>query len=175
VTIERSTRPVAAKRIVAVARELLDASRLCAIASVSRRHGAHINTAYFAWAADFRCVWLSHPAAGHSSNIRANPSVAIAVYDSTQTWGNPDRGIQLFGTARELSGRAEQSALEVYVERFPEYSRDELGAYRLYALRPRRMKLFDEQVLGAGAFVMARVGERGDVTWERTERYRPSG
>jgi pyridoxamine 5'-phosphate oxidase-like protein len=59
---------------------------------------AHINTAYFAWGDDLNCVWHSHPAAAHSQNLRANPSVAVAVYDSNQSWGNP---IQLFGKARE--------------------------------------------------------------------------
>jgi uncharacterized protein YhbP (UPF0306 family) len=165
VTIGRSNRPVGAARIRRVARELLDASDLCAIATVSRGGRAHVNTAYFAWAADLRIVWVSDPGAGHSRNLRANPSAAVAVYDSGQTWGKPDRGIQLFGSAREAGSDAE----EVYAKRSPEY---EAGMYRCYELRPRRIKLFDERVLGGGVFVTARVAHDGTVTWQRTDLYR---
>jgi uncharacterized protein YhbP (UPF0306 family) len=165
VTIERSARPVAAARIRRVAHALLDASELCAIATATRRGRPHVNTAYFAWAPDLRIVWISDPASSHSRNLRSNPSAAVAVYDSTQTWGTPDRGIQLFGTAREARG----DAAEIYRQRFPDY---EDGPYRYYELRPRRIKLFDEDVFGAGVFVTARVGANGDVAWQRTELYR---
>jgi hypothetical protein len=39
-----------------IARQLLDASKLCAIATVSPRELGHINTAYFAWGDDLNCV-----------------------------------------------------------------------------------------------------------------------
>jgi uncharacterized protein YhbP (UPF0306 family) len=165
VTIERSTRPVAAARIRHVARSLLDASELCAIATVTRGGRAYVNTAYFAWAPDLRIVWISEPGASHSRNLRTSPSAAIAVYDSTQTWGKPDRGIQLFGSARE----AGSDAVQVYAKRFPEY---EDGPYRCYELRPRRIKLFDEDALGAGVFVTARVARDGEIAWQRTDVYR---
>jgi uncharacterized protein YhbP (UPF0306 family) len=165
VTIERSTRPVPAARIRRVARSLLDASELCAIATVSGNDRAYVNTAYFAWAQDLRVVWISEPRASHSRNLRANSSAAIAVYDSTQTWGKPDRGIQLFGSARE----AEADAVVIYSKRFPDYAG---GPYRCYELRPNRIKLFDERALGAGVFVTARVGRDGEVTWTRTDVYR---
>jgi uncharacterized protein YhbP (UPF0306 family) len=165
VTIVRSNRRVAPSRIRRVARELLDVSELCAIATVSRGGRAHVNTAYFASAPDFRIVWISDPRAGHSRNLAANASAAVAVYESTQTWGEPDRGIQLFGSAREAGGAAAQ----IYARRFPGY---EPGTYRCYELRPRRMKLFDERALGPGTFVSARVARDGSVTWERTEVYR---
>jgi hypothetical protein len=42
-----------ATRIVALARDLLEASPLCAIATVASRDRAHVNTAYFAWSTDF--------------------------------------------------------------------------------------------------------------------------
>ena len=168
--ITRSKRPVAATKIAAAARRLLDASTLCAIATVSPRGLAYVNTAYFAWSPDLRLVWLSEPRATHSRNIRANPSVAIAVYDSGQSWGKPDRGIQLFGSAGEAPPEAE----DVYAGRFPEYRGSELPAYRLYQLVPRRLKVFDERELGAATFVTARVAADGRLAWERTEIYRSS-
>ena len=172
--IERSNRPVAAGRIAATARRLLDAATLCAIATVAPGGRAHVNTAYFAWSPRFDLVWSSEPRARHSRNIRANRSVAVAVYSSEQRWGKPDRGIQLFGTARELDPSAAGDAEGLYAARFPDYERTEMAAYRFYVLRPRRLKVFDEPELGRGVFVTARVAGGGRVVWERTEIYRPS-
>jgi uncharacterized protein YhbP (UPF0306 family) len=163
--IERSKRPVAAARIKAVARSLLEASTLCAISTVSPGDRAHVNTAYFAWTEELDVLWLSDPEAQHSRNLSRNPTAAIAVYDSTQTWGKPDRGIQLFGRAREAAPALEP----VYAKRFPAY---EPTGYRLYRFRPNRLKLFDERALGPGVFVTVRVGRGGQVTWQRTDIYR---
>ena len=171
IAIKRSTRRIASGRLRSIARNLLDASTLCAIATVAPGGRAYVNTAYFAWSETFDVVWLSHPDARHSRNIDANRSAAVAVFDSTQTWGNPDRGIQLFGSARPAVRRARRMAEAVYADRFPDYSRNELSAYGLYVLRPRQLKLFDERALGAGLFVTARV-ERGGLEWQRTDVYR---
>jgi uncharacterized protein YhbP (UPF0306 family) len=170
--IERTTRFFPSGRLATAARRLLEASTLCAIATVSPRGRSHVNTAYFAWARDFDLVWLSAPEAAHSRNLGVNPSVAIAVYDSAQTWGNPDRGIQLFGSAREDAGAGAEEAERTYARRFPAFVRDEHADYRFYRFRPRRVKLFDETALGAGVFVTAAVGGGGRLSWQRTEIYR---
>src|SRR5713226_6356053 len=119
--IQRSKRPLAAARLAVTTRRLLNASTLCAIATVSPGNRAHVNTAYFAWSPEFDLVWLSEPRARHSRNIRANGTVAIAVYAWSQSWGKPDRGIQLFGSAREVEGAAAERAGALYAGRFPEY------------------------------------------------------
>jgi uncharacterized protein YhbP (UPF0306 family) len=168
VAIERSRRRVGDARLRRIARELLEASTLCAIATVGPAGRAHVNTAYFAWAPDLRLVWLSHPRAAHSRNLRTNDSAAIAVYDSTQTWGASDRGIQLFGSA----GAGADDAEAIYAGRFPDYLGSGLAAYRFYELGPRAVKLFDEDAIGAGSFVTARVRSGGRLVWERTELYR---
>jgi uncharacterized protein YhbP (UPF0306 family) len=165
--IRRSKRPLAERRIRAGARRLLEASPLCSIATVTPQGRAYVNTAYFAWAPDLRLVWLSEPRAQHSRNLRENSSAAIAVYDSNQSWGKPDRGIQLFGSAREAGEDAEA----IYARRFPDYPDLDLGAYRFFELLPRRVKLFDERELGAATFVTARVRSGGRLAWERTEIY----
>ena len=168
--ISRAAKHPPATRLAALARRLLEASTLCAIATVSPGGRAHINTAYFAWGPEFEIVWWSAPQAQHSRNVHANASVAIAVFRSTQTWGGSDRGIQLFGRARELRGRDALDAERLYAARFRSYDAD-LDAYRFYRLRTNRMKLFDERVLGGGTFVTVRVGPSGRIAWERTERY----
>ena len=163
--IRRSQRRLSQARIGALALELLEASTLCAISTVGPRGRAYVNTAYFAWAPDLRIIWLSDPGARHSRNLRANASGAIAVYDSGQTWGKPDRGIQLFGDARAGGPDAE----EIYAPRFRAY--EPRDSYRFYELVPTRVKLFDEQALGAATFVTAKVTRGGKLAWERTEVY----
>jgi uncharacterized protein YhbP (UPF0306 family) len=170
--IERSHRPIAATRLSEIARRLLEASTLCAISTVTPAGLAHVNTAYFAWSPELDVIWLSEPRARHSRNVRGNPSVAIAVYDSTQTWGTPDRGIQLLGRARRAAEDEIEWCVAVYTRRFAAFVRTDLGAYRFFLFRPRRLKLFDEAALGAGVFVTATVRRDGRLTWNRTEVYR---
>jgi uncharacterized protein YhbP (UPF0306 family) len=173
--IERSRRPMAAARIARATQLVLDASTLCAMATVSAGTRAHVNTAYFAWSPRFDLVWLSEPHARHSRNIDTNGKVAIAVYNSRQSWGKPDRGIQLFGSAREVKGATARHAEMLYRRRFPEYEQGGLTAYRFYRFRPRRLKLFDERELGMGVFVTAKITGAGRLEWERTEIYRAGG
>jgi uncharacterized protein YhbP (UPF0306 family) len=163
---------VAASRLATAARKLLDASNLCAIATVSPGGGAHINTAYFARSPALNLVWISEPGAKHSRNVRAGGTVAIAVYDSNQSWGKQDRGVQLFGSAWEADAASAADAETVYASRFPGYRRRGLGSYRLYVFHPSRLKLFDETEFGPGRFVIARVDDSGGLTWERAEVYR---
>lgn len=172
--IEQSKRPVAGARMTKAAQRLLDASTLCTIATVGPKGSAYVSTAYFAWSPELDVVWMSEPRAQHSRNIRARGTAAIAVCDSTQTWGKQDRGIQLFGSAQQLSGSAASDAEAVYAGRFPDYRGGEFGAYRFYAFHPRRIKLFDERELGGGRFVTARVEDGGRLTWEGTQVYQSS-
>ena len=165
--IERSSNHPPSSRLAAIARRLLDDSKLCAIATVSSGGRAHINTAYFAWGTRYEIVWLSAPDATHSRNVRATGSAAVAVFRSTQTWGGSDRGIQVFGRARELRGPLSLEAERLYAKRFRAYEGD-LPAFRFYRLATRRMKLFDERVLGGGTFVTVSV-QHGGVKWEKTE------
>ncbi|TME31892.1 MAG: pyridoxamine 5'-phosphate oxidase family protein [Chloroflexi bacterium] len=165
--IERSSNHPPSSRLAAIARRLLDESKLCAIATVSSGGRAHINTAYFAWGTRYEIVWLSAPDATHSRNVRATGSAAVAVFRSTQTWGGSDRGIQVFGRARELRGPLSLEAERLYAKRFRAYEGD-LPAFRFYRLATRRMKLFDERVLGGGTFVTVSV-QHGRVKWEKTE------
>lgn len=169
--IKRSNRPVAATRMTAIAHDLLDASTLCALATVAPGGRAHVNTAYFAWSPQFELVWMSEPRAKHSANIRANASAAVAVYDSSQSWGKPDRGIQLFGPARRAENAAADHAEAIYAKRFPDYRRRDLTAYDVYVFRPRRLKIFDERALGTGVFVTATITGKRRLAWERTEIY----
>src|ERR671931_903318 len=142
--IELSKRRVAPGRLAAEARSLLEVSTLCAIATVTSGGQAHVNTAYFAWSDEFQLVWLSMPHAQHSRNVRANGRASVAVYDSAQKWGGRDRGIQLFGTARELEHSADGDAEALYAARFPKYRRGGAGGDPLSLFQARRRKVVDQ-------------------------------
>ena len=169
--IERSQEPVAAPRLEAAARALLQASPLCAIATVTRDGHAYVNTAYFASSPELQLVWLSEPDATHSRNIKETRTAAVAVYDSTQTWGKPDRGIQLFGAAHQVTDAEAGRAEALYANRFHDFESKNFATYRFYVFRPGRVKLFDEGELGAGRFIVAAVDDSGRLTWESTEEY----
>ena len=162
-------RAVARPRIERAAFGLLDASPLCAISTVSPRTTAHIHTAYFVSNRDFEIFWLSDPAARHSRNIRVRPSTAITVFDSHQVWGQPDRGIQLLGSTRRLPATEIAHAEPLYAARFPGYATPDLRAYRFFRFRTERLKVFDEAVFGAGAFVTAIIHGGQRLIWERTD------
>jgi uncharacterized protein YhbP (UPF0306 family) len=172
VPIEQSKDPVVATRLEAVARDLLDASRLCAIATVTADGDAYVNTAYFASNRELHLVWLSDPDATHSRNIQETRTTAITVYDSTQMWGKPDRGMQLSGAAHRATDAETRAAEALYGGRFPDFEAKDFAAYRFYIFRPVRVKLFDEDELGAGRFIVAAVNDKGRLTWVSTETYR---
>jgi uncharacterized protein YhbP (UPF0306 family) len=121
---------------------------------------------YFARSGLFEVVWISDPDSRHSRNLVSNSSAAVTIFDSHQTWGLPDRGIQLFGTAGTASGAAARLAERAYASRFPSYEPSD--SYPIYRFRPREVKLFYERVLGGGTLVTARVTRDG-LAWLRTE------
>jgi uncharacterized protein YhbP (UPF0306 family) len=166
-------RRIGSARLARLARKLLDAAPLCALATVSPGGRAYINTMYFARADPWDLVWISSPDSQHSRNVRERRSASIAVFDSHQRWGGEDRGIQVFGRARELRGTAAHMALRAYAARFRHRDADQiLGRYVVYRLRATRLKIFDERELSRGTFVTTRVGRDGTLQWERTDEYR---
>jgi uncharacterized protein YhbP (UPF0306 family) len=166
VTIERRSRRVSSDRLQSLARRLMNASSLCALATVWPGGRAHINHMYFARSGLFDVVWISDPDSRHSRNLLTNSSAAVTIFESDQTWGRPDRGIQLFGTAGAVNGAAARQAERAYAARFPSY--DPSDSYPIYRFRSREVKLFYERVLGGGTLVTARVTRDG-LAWLRTE------
>jgi uncharacterized protein YhbP (UPF0306 family) len=136
------------------------------MATVTRPHEAHVNTAYFAFSETLELFFLSHPGSLHCRNLEANASVAIAVFSSAQRWTDPGRGVQLFGRAAPARGRRLETADRLYAQRFPSYriwkrtaAAETIGEeYRLYRCLVSRIKIHDEREFGDGVFVEAKVG-----------------
>ncbi len=142
----------------------MSAAPICALATVSVGGRAHINHMYFASNARYEVFWISDPDSIHSRNLARNSSAAVTVYDSHQTFGRPDRGMQLFGTAGVIDGAGADAATRIYKRRFGEYDTD-LPVYRF---RARTVKLFDERSLDGGTLVSASVKPEG-LVWLKTE------
>jgi uncharacterized protein YhbP (UPF0306 family) len=144
---------------------LLAENVLCSMATITAEGRAHINTAYFSYTPDLKVYFFSHPNALHCQNILSNPSMALAIFSSRQIWGNPDRGLQLFGVCKKVTGREVSKADKLYGDRFAKYTAwkadlpsDSTGRdYRFYRFVTTELKVFDEKELGAGIFVVARV------------------
>jgi len=145
----------------------MNAAPLCSLATISFRNKAHINHMYFAWSGRFDVYWISDADSVHSRNLLRNRSAAITIYDSKQTWGRPDRGMQLFGNAGVVTGRAAGEAANAYAARFKDFDADS-SDLPYYRFRPRTVKLFDERALDPGTLVTARVTRNG-LAWVRTE------
>ena len=147
-----------------VARRLMNAAPLCALATVSPGGRAHINHMYFAWGDRYEVFWISDPDSIHSRNLARRATAAVTIFASNQVWGRPDRGIQLFGTAGVARGT---EGLRLYTRRFRDFDPDsnDLPCYRF---KPRTVKLFDERSLEGGTLVTARVTSDG-LVWSKTE------
>lgn len=150
---------------------VLDETPLCSLATVApcgAAHGAHV---YFAYAPDFELYFLSHPDSVHCRHLRANPTVAISVYDSRQRWGGWDCGVALEGACRGARGKEAARAEEAYRRRFPPYREwraslepgDPALGWRFHRFAPARIKVLDEAVLGGGVFAIASLRRQARV------------
>ena len=147
-----------------IARALAE-SPLCAWATVTGSRQPHINTAYFAYSEDLDLYFLSHPSSTHCRNVSANPSMAVAVFASTQSWTSPGLGLQLFGRCEPATGMHSEAAERLYGLRFPAHAawKDTLKpgetafAYRFYRFVPEMIKILDEAEFGDAVWLALRL------------------
>ena len=138
---------------------------LCSMATVTPEHRAHVNTAYFSYSDELELYFLSHPASRHCQNLEVNPSMAMTVFSSSQRWGGPDRGLQLFGTCKRASGATAIKAADSYTRRFAAFAdwqeslseNDPGKSYAFYRFVVARVNVFDEQAWGKPVFVLASI------------------
>jgi uncharacterized protein YhbP (UPF0306 family) len=142
--------------------DILKHNVLCSMATVNKNgRKAHINTAYFAYSKEPELFFCSYPDSIHCLNLAKNSSMAMTVFNSNQTWGKPDRGIQLFGSCEEAKGHWRKKAEKVYGSRFKEFRNwkreieKEEGEFtlNLYRFAPHEAKILDEPLFGGGVFV----------------------
>jgi uncharacterized protein YhbP (UPF0306 family) len=106
---------------------------------------------YFAAATSTRLYVLTSPTSRHARAWREKQPVAIAVYDSSQPFELPKRGLQLTALPRRIAEQDSADAIKTYGSRFPTMhswlSRpedfDQLES-RFYELTVVAAKVFDE-------------------------------
>ncbi len=140
--------------------EILEANRLLSMATVTKGKRSHINTAYYCYNSSLDLYILTYPNSNHSGNLVKNPSVAVAIFDSSQPWHSGKRGLQLFGTCRPARAHETVEALSLYARRFKGLRKwvrsisdiKKLDS-RFYVIKIESLKLFDEPNFGEENFI----------------------
>jgi uncharacterized protein YhbP (UPF0306 family) len=100
----------------------------------------------------FNLYYMSDPGTIHSKNIKDNPKVACAIYDSTQLYEYEKVGVQLYGEVSELNILekvrwvlklwnkliAVKKDLKVDIDDFIR-----LGKSKMYKVTPKKIKFFN--------------------------------
>jgi len=143
---------------------------LCSMATVTPEGQAHINTAYFAYTKGLEFVFVSYPDSHHARNLQSNSSIAMTVFNSAQTWGRQDTGVQLFGTCRQAEKRLLGKMVSVYGQRYLGFAKwkrqieKKEGEFplRFYQFVPRHATILDEREFGGGLFITVHLPRRRD-------------
>jgi uncharacterized protein YhbP (UPF0306 family) len=144
---------------------ILESTELCSMATLNDVL-PHISTAYFCYTPNLAVYFLSPPTAQHSLNLAKSPAIALTIFDSSQAFAKPKRGLQLFGRCwltREADAR---EAFHVYTKRFPHllnrisrFEDYEAGGIqsRFYQVEINSLKIFDEPRFGKDIWIIASV------------------
>jgi uncharacterized protein YhbP (UPF0306 family) len=136
--------------------DVLGAHRVLAMASIHDGM-AHANAAFYCFNEKLELFFLSDEHSVHSRNFVANESVAVTVFDSSQTMASPKRGLQIFGSCAPAGMIQATEALRLWLRRFPEIKRSlrdpatlvrGLASQRFYTVLPASVKLLDEVRFG---------------------------
>ena len=145
---------------------ILETVTLCSIATNGPDGAAHINAAYFCYTDGMEFYFVSDPGTKHGQNIALQPDIAVAVFDTNQSWGDALRGLQLFGECHIASAMQSATALRTHAGRFHAYGeyikalnpfeRDS-SPHKFYVFRPASLKILDEPEFGEETFVTAEI------------------
>ena len=145
---------------------ILESVELCSIATVGSDGEGHINAAYFCYTDGLDIYFVSDPSTTHCKNIERSPRVAIAVFDTHLPWGEPIRGLQLFGHCHLATTVESAHALATHAARFHAYGdyikalspfEKESSPYRFYVFQALTLKVVDEPEFGEETFITAEV------------------
>lgn len=145
---------------------ILNNVELCSLATVGPAEESHISTAYFCFTDDLDFYFVSDPGTTHGQYIAQHPQIAVAIFDTAQRWGDPLRGVQLFGRCHLASIAESPRALATHAARFHAYGEyikalnpfeREKSPYKFFVFRPCTVKLLDESAFGEETFVTAEV------------------
>ena len=147
---------------------ILEANELSAMATV-RNGESHIHTAYFVYSESLEIYFLSQPTDMHTANIKENHSIAVAIWNNSDEWGEHLQGLQVFGICEEIPflGKESVKAMRLFFQRFPAFKQimKHPGEFktgvtsRVYVVRPHWLKLLDEPRLGRRNYITVEIRE----------------
>ena len=114
-----------------------------------------IATVYYSFDKDLNLYFLSSPTTLHCRQIAKNDKVAVSVADSRQSPSQIKRGLQLSGTAKQISNVAMiKHALHLWKSFLRVKNKDlsyenmvkKVISGRMYIIKPKRIKLFDQEL-----------------------------
>ncbi len=155
-------RQYADKQINRSSSEILDANTLFSVASIKDGKESWINTAYFAYNHKLTFYFLTPTTAQHSKNVKENGSVAVSIFDTHQAVTGKKRGLQIFGTCHQATGKEIKEGIQVYGKRFSGFGErihapDDFEKFkmesRIYVVIPHTIKIFEEVVFGEEKWV----------------------
>lgn len=131
--------------------EFLKQNKLMTVAT----YGDHpwIASVYYSFDEDLNLYFLSDPATLHCKQIAKNPLVAVSIADSTQKVGDLKKGLQLYGTARQISQvhkiqhalRSWKDALSVTNPKLTYQNMvKKVISGRMYKITPKKIKHFNQ-------------------------------
>ena len=141
--------------LAAAARAIIDANQYMTLATADADGRPWASPVWFA-CADYReFVWVSSPAARHSSNIATRPEVAIVIFDSRQKPGT-GQAVYAAAAAEEVPDFEVERALGL----FSSVSEAKIGTpwARLEVEPPARLRLY--HALASEHFVLSGRDER---------------
>lgn len=148
---------------------VLDANELAAISTVRDGANSHIHTAYFAYGDNLEIYFISPLTDQHSVNIGANASVAMAIWNKTERWGESLQGVQIYGKAEVLGfGLNLVKGMTCYLKRFNAFAGiikhpgefAEGISSRMFVIRPSSIKLLDEPRFGRRNYIVLNLGQK---------------
>jgi uncharacterized protein YhbP (UPF0306 family) len=135
--------------------------KLMQLATVSKK--PWICTLYYAIDAKMNIYFISDPGTKHCIDIKNNMNVACAIADSYQKPVDRKLGVQIAGTAKQVSNNMEiEHALKLWNNANPGMNkfiniknfRNGTMQEKLYVIKPKKAKFFNEKLYGPEGFII---------------------
>ena len=159
------TPQLSADAVRASLHQIMAGVHLCTIATCGSDGTPSAATAFFVLDEDDLVLHLmTGPDTTHGRHLLENPSVAITVFSTDQSWTDKKRGLQIFATGALTPAMAVPGVLGQYLARYRGVRGWIKGAAdlpktgsRFFSLTIDRVKLLDEPAFGERVHVQADV------------------
>jgi len=141
---------------------ILSNNKLGTFATINNNE-SYINTAYYCFNSKMDLYFISDPVTQHAQNIKTNPSMAIAINKSDQSWDNAKCGLQLFGKCEQAKGLTLIEGTALYLKRFvglkqwitnaDDFIKGAINS-QMYIFKVSKIKLFDEETFGEEVYIV---------------------